>query len=114
MIEAADYDMWDCCFVQIFSYGKEDERAPSSVKATRSKAKEQYDALLDIVWYRTKKNLDELAPREWPLLPFLSEDEQQKLLDWHPTAVPLRALSDYDLRLVQRLLCFARTDFMAF
>ena len=38
----------------------------------------------------------ELAPREWPSFPDLSEQVQQSLLGWHPTASPLKAISDFD------------------
>ena len=30
------------------------------------------------------------------------------LLDWHSTVAPTKAVSDYDVKLVQRLLCYTR------
>ena len=44
------------------------------------------------------------APREWPTLSLLSEEGQQMLLDLHPSAPPLKFISDYDVKLAQRLL----------
>ena len=40
----------------------------------------------------------------------LSEEELQKLLDWHPTGSPLKAVSDYDVKFVQRFLYYNLVD----
>ena len=87
-----------------------DDRAPPSVKAVRTSAQEAYEKLIHWVWHRICYNLHEVAPREWPPLSCLSEDDQQRIWDWHLFAVPLRAVSDYELRLVHRLLYLTRTD----
>ena len=49
-------------------------------------------------------------PREWPHLTYLSEEDYQKLLDLHPSALPLKSLSDFDAKHVQRLFYYTTSD----
>jgi hypothetical protein len=47
-------------------------------------------------------------PREWLVLSSLSEEDQQMLLDIHPSAPPLKFVSDYYVKLARRLLYYTR------
>ena len=85
--------MWGCGFIQLFSCCKHDEQYPA-LETERMKAQQLHDKLLNQVWRRIGTNLSGLAPREWPRLSFLSEEEQQRLLDLHPTVAPLKDISD--------------------
>ena len=44
------------------------------------------------------------------LFSYLTEEEMQQLADIHPSAPPLKGISDYDVKLVQRLLYYTRQD----
>ena len=103
----SDYNMRERCFIQLFSYGKreDDDRV-----ADRTDSSEAYNLLVWRVWSREHTDLSYLAPHEWPSLPFLSEEDQQMLLGLHPSAPPLKFISDYDVKLVQRLLYFTKVD----
>ena len=69
------------------------DRCPD-LETERITPKGLYDKLLNRVWERIGVDISERALREWPQLFFLSEEEQQMLLDWRPTAAPLTAVSD--------------------
>ena len=72
------YDMWDCCFVQLYSYGTQtdDQRATERVLA-----REAYNDLLLKVWDRDQVDLRYTAPRAWPPFPHLTEEEVQQVTD---------------------------------
>ena len=55
-------------------------------------------------------DISDRAPREWPQLPLFSEEEQQVLLGCLPTAAPLKAISDFDVKLAQHLLYYTPAD----
>ena len=42
--------------------------------------------------------------------PYWSEQDLHKLLDWHPTTPPLKAIIDYGAKFVQRLLYYTHAD----
>ena len=44
--EAAAYDMWDCCFIQLFSYGKPNQQNPDRL-SERSRLKKEYNHLMN-------------------------------------------------------------------
>ena len=97
-----------CWIAASYSYclkGKRDVQYPD-LETERMKSQHIYEELLNRVWHRIGTDLSGLAPREWPRLSCLSEAEQQRLLDLHPTAAPLKAVSEYDAKLVQRLLLY--------
>ena len=102
--------MWDCCFIQLFSYGKlpydyDDQRATE-----RNLSREAYEDILQKVWARDNIDLRYTLPRAWPLFLYLTEEEIQQLVDIHPSAPLLKGISDYDVKLVQRLLYYTRQD----
>ena len=94
-------------FVQLFSYSKreDDDRVTD-----RTDSSQAYNSLIWNVWRREHIDLSTLAPREWPSLSFFSEEEQQKLLDLHFSASTLKAFSDFDVKLVHRLLYYTPAD----
>ena len=49
-------------------------------------------------------------PRAWPPFPYLTQEEIQQLVDIHPSDPLLKGISDYDVKLVQRLLYYTRQD----
>ena len=62
------YDMWDCCFIQLFSYGKQtDDRRATE----RTISQDAYNALLQKVWDRDSVDLRYAAPREWPRFSYI-------------------------------------------
>ena len=65
----SDYDMWDCCFDQLLSYGKHNQQYPG-IPTDRIKLKILYDDLIDAVYKRTHIDISHCAPRGWPGLPF--------------------------------------------
>ena len=71
---------------------------------------EAYRGLLNTNWHRDQVDLRCTAPRAWPSFRFLSEEEIQQLVDTHPSAPPLKAISAYDIKLVQRLLYYTASD----
>ena len=88
---------------------KRDDRCPD-LETERITSQGFYDKLFNRVWARIGIDLSERAPREWPQFSLLSEEEQQMLLDWQPTLAPLKAVSDNDVKLAQRLLYYTRVD----
>ena len=53
------------------------------------------------------------APREWPRFSYLYEEGVQQVLqvlDTHPSTPLLKDISDYDIKLVQRLLYYTASD----
>ena len=106
--EGADYDMWDCCVVQLVSYGKPNQLHPA-IPSERVKLQGHYDKLLDLVYRRTGMDLSARAPPAWPELSFLTEDERTLLLDTHHAAPPLRFICDHEDKLVQRLLRYTKS-----
>ena len=71
----ADYDMWDCYFIQLFSNGKRNQQHPER-PSERVKLQTHYEKLLDYVYQQTGMDLSVRAPRAWPELSFLTEDER--------------------------------------
>ena len=67
--EAADYDTWDCCFIQFFSYGKPNQQHPER-PTERVKLKINYTSLLHHVYQQTGRDLSVLPPRAWLDLSF--------------------------------------------
>ena len=107
--EAADYDMWDCCFIQLFSYGKHNQQHPNRLSA-RIQLKKEYEYLVNRVRRHTRLDLSALPPRAWPDLSILNIEQRSVLLDLHCSAPPLRFISDIDVKLVQRLLHYSSHD----
>ena len=99
--------MWDCCFIQAFSYGNQTDDQRATERAISQYA---YNALLHIIWDRDRVDLRYTAPREWPRFSYLSEEEVQQVMDTHLSAPLLKAISDYDIKLVQRLLYCTASD----
>ena len=102
------YNMWDCCFIQLFSYGKlpydfDDQRAPE-----RNIARASYAEILEKIWARDHMDLRYTVPRAWPPFSYMTEEDMQQLADMHPSAPLLKGISDYDVKLVQRLLHYTR------
>ena len=62
------------------------------------------NALLQKIGDRDRVDLRHTAPREWPRFSYLSEEEAQQVMDTHPSAPLLKAISDYDIKFSQRLL----------
>ncbi len=62
------------------------------------------------VWDKERKDLSLLAPREWPNLTYLSEEDHQQLLDLHPSASLLKAFSNFDVKLAQLFLYYTHAD----
>ena len=62
------YDMWECCFIQLFSCGKQtDDRRATE----RTLSQYAYNALLQKVWDRDRVDLRYAAPCAWPRFPYL-------------------------------------------
>ena len=91
----------DCCVINLFSYrnGAEDNKA-----SKRTLAEGMYNQLLHDVWNEGSVDLESRAPREWPSMPYLSDDELQHLVRRHRSVLPPVTISDYAINLVQRLL----------
>ena len=68
--EGADYDMWECCVVQLFSYGKPNQQYPEHL-SERVKLYIDYERLLNRVHQSADQDISVLAPRAWPHLSFL-------------------------------------------
>ena len=76
----------------------------------RNLARESYDEVLHNVWARDRVDLKYTAPRAWPPFPYVTEEAIQQLVDTHHSAPLLKASSDYDVKLFQRLLYYTRSD----
>jgi hypothetical protein len=63
-----------------------------------------------IPFVASRSDLRYTAPRAWPPFPFLTEEEIQQVTETHPSAPLLKAISDYDVKLVQRLLYYTRQE----
>ena len=66
----SQYDTWECCFIKLFSYGKQtdDQRATE-----RAISQDTYNALLHTFLDRDRVDLRDTAPRKWPRFSYLSE-----------------------------------------
>ena len=99
--------MWDCCSILLVAYGKQrDDRRATE----RTNSQDAYSALLQKVWNRDRVDLRYTAPREWPRFSYLSAYAVQQIMETHPSAPLLKAISDFDINLVQRLLSYITTD----
>ena len=76
----------------------------------RNIARASYEAILEKIWARDHIDLRYTVPRAWPPFSYLTEEEMQQLADIHPPAPLLKGISDYDVKLVQRLLYYTRQD----
>ena len=97
-------------FIRLFSYGKRNQQCPG-ILTDRIKLQGRYDALLDAVYKRTYVHMADCAPRGWPSLSFLTEEERKLLMDTRPSVPPLKFICDFDAKLAQRLLYYIRNDF---
>jgi len=86
-------------------YDYDDQRATE-----RNIARASYEEILRTNWARDNIDLRYTVPRAWPPFSYLTEEEMQQLADIHPSAPPLKGISDYDVKLVQRLLYYTRQD----
>ena len=95
--------MWGCCLIHVVSYGKPNQLYPERL-SDRVKLEIDYAKLLNRMYRNTGRHLSVLAPRAWPDLSFVSDDERNRVLDAHPSAPPLKFISEVDVKLAQRLL----------
>ena len=73
-------------------------------------ARASYDKIIEKIWAREHIDLRYTVPRAWPPFSYLAEEEMQQLADIHPSAPPLKGISDYGVKLVQQLLYYTRQD----
>ena len=88
----SQYNMWDCCFIQLFSYGKlpydyDDQKA---TEKKRNISRASYEEILEKFWARYHIDLRTTLPRAWPPYPYLTEEQMQQIADVHPSAPPLK------------------------
>ena len=102
--------MWDCCFIQLYSYGKLPYEIGDQRATERNLSREAYDEILQKVWARDNVDLRYTAPRAWPPFPCFTEEEFQQASDTHYSVHPLKAFSDYAIKLVQRLLYYTASE----
>lgn len=81
-------NMLDCCFIQIFSYGKYE-----NARTARSLALDQFWGLQERVHAETGQCADSFAPHEWPQVGSLTIEERTKLACLHPTSAALNFVS---------------------
>ncbi|MFM7987339.1 MAG: hypothetical protein ACKPKO_49305, partial [Candidatus Fonsibacter sp.] len=65
-----------------------------------------YRQLLSGVWHESYVDIDYSAPRAWPHMPYLSDDELHPVLKWNRSALPMVSIRDYDIKLVQIILLY--------
>ena len=106
--EAVDYDMWDCCSIQLFSFGKPNQQNPDRF-SERTRLKREYDHLLNVVHRETHRDLSVIPSRAWPDLPFLKDQQRNLLLDLHNSAPQLKFISDIDVKTCPETSSLLRT-----
>ena len=107
--QAPDYDMWGCCFLQMFSYGKPNQQHPNRW-SERTKLKRDIEFWVNKFHRRTRMDISALPPRAWPNLSFLNSEHRSLLLDLHYSAPPLPFINDIDVKLLQGLLHYSSHD----
>ena len=76
----------------------------------RNISRAYYEETRENIWTRYHIDIRTTLPRAWPSFPYLTEAEKQQLADIHPSSPPFKGISDYDVKLAQRLLYYTRQD----
>ena len=63
----SQYNMWDCCFIQLFSYGKLPYDYADQRATERNISRALYEEIIENIWARDHIDLQNTLPRAWPL-----------------------------------------------